>query len=93
MHALTEAVARFGVQPSPSPSPAFDPDTVTPGAWGFVAVAFIAVAVILLVWDMLRRIRRARYREEVAAELDAEEAAAGARQAADDARDEDAGPR
>jgi len=35
------------------------------------------------VWDMLRRIRRARYREQVNAELDAEEAA---RDAAGDRR-------
>ncbi|MDQ1137139.1 hypothetical protein QE410_001938 [Microbacterium sp. SORGH_AS 1204] len=63
-----------------TPSPATTPDEsiVTPGPLGFAAIAFIGVAVFLLVWDMLRRIRRARYREEVNAELDAEEQARAA---------------
>lgn len=74
MHELA-AVALFAVTPSPSPSPVVDPDLVTPGPWGFTAIAFIAAAVTLLVTDMLRRVRRARYREQVAAELDAEQAA------------------
>lgn len=61
-----------------TPTPAVTPsdEIVTPGPLGFAAVAFIGVAVFLLVWDMLRRIRRGRYREEVNAELDAEEARA-----------------
>lgn len=75
MHALMGLLAAAAT-PTPSPSPSgVDPTLVTPGPWGFIAVAFIGVAVILLVWDMLRRIRRARYREEIGAELDAELAA------------------
>jgi len=60
-----------------TPTPANTPDEsiVTPGPLGFAAIAFIGVAVFFLVWDMLRRIRRGRYREEVNAELDAEERA------------------
>ncbi len=74
-----------------TPSPAVTPDEsiVTPGPLGFAAIAFIAVAVFLLVWDMLRRIRRGRYREEVNAELDAEERA---RAAAADTDGEDGDP-
>lgn len=72
MHAVLGWLAAV---PTPSPSPTVDPALVTPGPWGFVAVFGIAVAVFVLVWDMLRRIRRARYREQVNAELDAEEAA------------------
>ena len=53
--------------------------------------AYIGVAVFLLVWDMLRRIRRGRYREEVNAELDAEEQARAA-QAASETDDEDIDP-
>lgn len=53
-----------------------DPDTVTPGVLGFVATIVVVVAVFLLVFDMVRRIRRVSYREEVRARLDAEEAAA-----------------
>lgn len=73
--ALLSAVAT--ATPSPTPSvPQVDPETVTPGPWGFVAIAFLALAVVLLVWDMMRRIRRARIRSEVDEILDAEEAAA-----------------
>jgi len=57
--------------PTPTPTPAIDPDLVTPGPFGFIVIALLAIAVVLLVWDMQRRIRRARYREEVGAELDA----------------------
>jgi len=62
--------------PSPTPTP-IDPDLVSPGVGGFVAVFAIAVVVVLLVIDMTRRIRRLRYREEIGARLDAEQAAAG----------------
>ncbi|WES64960.1 hypothetical protein P0L94_02540 [Microbacter sp. GSS18] len=58
-----------------TPTPEVDPDLVTPGVWGFAIIVFIALAVILLIWDMLRRIRRGRVRAEIAEELDAEEAA------------------
>ncbi|MBN9183486.1 MAG: hypothetical protein J0I66_10930, partial [Microbacterium sp.] len=60
-----------------------DPDLVSPGPWGFVAIAFIAVVVVLLIWDMMRRIRRGRYRDQVREELDAEEQAARAVEASD----------
>ncbi|MDH6236066.1 hypothetical protein [Cryobacterium sp. CG_9.6] len=46
-----------------------DPNTVTPGVVGFFAIAFVAVAVILLGLDMVRRIRRTQYREEIKARL------------------------
>jgi hypothetical protein len=52
-----------------------DPDTVTPGVWGFLAILFVAVATILLVLDMLRRVRRTRYRGEVREQLERERAA------------------
>lgn len=77
MDAIATAML-FATAPAPSPSPVVDPDLVTPGPWGFTAIAFIAAAVTLLIMDMLRRVRRARYREQVAAELDAEQAAADA---------------
>lgn len=63
------------VTPEPTVSSTVDPVLVTPGFPGFLAIVLIVVAVFLLVWDMQRRIRRTRYREEVAAELDAEAAA------------------
>ena len=52
--------------PTPSPSPSFNPDVVTPGVVGFATVFLITVATVLLILDMTRRIRRARYRGELA---------------------------
>ena len=54
---------------------AIDPNIVTPGVVGFVATILVAVVTILLVWDMVRRIRRQRYQAEIEAKLDAEQAA------------------
>jgi hypothetical protein len=42
-----------------------DPATVTPGPVGFLAILFVGVAVILLGFDMVRRIRRTTYRSEI----------------------------
>ncbi|CCE76154.1 hypothetical protein [Clavibacter nebraskensis] len=58
--------------PSPTPTAEFDPDTVSPGPIGFVAIFFVAVMVLLLMVDMTRRIRRTRYREEIRGRLEAE---------------------
>ncbi len=58
---------------SPSPVPKAPPaDEVTPGPWGFIAIFGIGVVVALLIVDMNRRVRRVRYRAEVAEKLDAE---------------------
>lgn len=67
---------------TPSPQPTVDPDLVTPGPLGFATIVLLVVAVFLLVFDMLRRVRRARYREEANAVLDAEEAEAEEAEAA-----------
>ncbi|MDF2559616.1 MAG: hypothetical protein K0R99_1062 [Microbacterium sp.] len=74
MLALTET-------PMPTPSMTVDPVSVTPGFIGFAVIVVIVLAVILLIWDMNRRIRRVRYRDEVREELDAEEAARAAHDA------------
>ncbi|GGM45310.1 hypothetical protein [Microbacterium saperdae] len=79
MLALTET-------PMPTPTMTVAPEAVTPGFVGFAVIVIIVLAVILLIWDMNRRIRRVRYREEVRDELDAEEAAL----AADEATETDA---
>lgn len=70
----------------PTPSSTVDPDLVTPGPVGFVVIAVLAIAVILLVWDMMRRIRRGRVRADIQEELDAEQAAGGAVENADAAQ-------
>ncbi|MET3768926.1 flagellar biosynthesis/type III secretory pathway M-ring protein FliF/YscJ [Marisediminicola sp. UYEF4] len=56
----------------------FDPNTVTPGVIGFLATFGLALAVVLLAFDMVRRVRRTRYRAEIGEQLDAEEAEARA---------------
>lgn len=59
---------------TPTPIPEFtgDADAVTPGVIGFVAIFLIAVATVLLILDMTRRVRRVRYREEIRERLEAE---------------------
>lgn len=70
---------------TPLPEITVNPTSVTPGPWGFAAIALLAVAVVLLLLDMLRRVRRGRYRSEVREQLDAEEAdAAGAERTTDE---------
>ncbi|MGK9146516.1 hypothetical protein KXS11_02665 [Plantibacter flavus] len=78
-HLFTEFV--LAVTPSPSPSPQFDENQVTPGPWGFVITFTIAIIVVLLVVDMVRRVRRVNYRAEIDERLQVElaerDAAAG----------------
>jgi hypothetical protein len=52
--------------------PQFDPDTVTPGFIGFIATFGVAAIVILLAIDMVRRVRRVNYREQVRRQLEQE---------------------
>ncbi|NJC21727.1 flagellar biosynthesis/type III secretory pathway M-ring protein FliF/YscJ [Arthrobacter pigmenti] len=42
--------------------PGLDPAQVTPGLLGFLATLFLVVAVIFLIRDMVKRIRRVRYK-------------------------------
>jgi zona occludens toxin (predicted ATPase) len=53
---------------------------------GFLVTFAIAVVVVLLVIDMTRRIRRVRYRAEIAEKLDAEQARAADDRPEDDER-------
>jgi hypothetical protein len=69
---ILELVTRFA---QASNDTEFDPDTVTPGIWGFVATALVAVAVVFLGFDMVRRIRRTNYKAEINEKLAAELAA------------------
>lgn len=65
--------------PTPSPVPTFEgnEDLVTPGVVGFGVTFFVAIATVLLVIDMTRRVRRVRYRAEVQEKLAAERAEGG----------------
>lgn len=51
-----------------------DPNGVTPGVIGFIITAAVAIISLLLILDMVRRMRRLRYREEAKFTVDAEEA-------------------
>jgi len=81
VHHLLIALAS---SPAPSPSlrPGLSEDQVTPGLLGFLLTAFIVVLTALLIVDMVRRIRRVRYRAQV------EEERMAAAEAADIAHDD-----
>lgn len=49
-----------------------DPNGVTPGVVGFIITAVVAIASLFLILDMVRRMRRLRYREEAKTNVDAE---------------------
>ncbi len=66
------------VTPVPVPPSGVDENLVTPGVLGFVFTALVALAVVLLVIDMVRRVRRLRYRVEIREKLEAEAAEADA---------------
>ena len=59
--------------PTPSPSPSFNPDVVTPGPAGFIAIFLVTLVTVLLIIDMVRRIRRVRYRGEAQERLAAKQ--------------------
>lgn len=76
---MYQLLVQLANDPSPSPLPGLKPgltqDMVTPGLLGFLATAFIVIIMAFLIVDMVRRIRRVRYRGELAeaAEQDAVE--------------------
>ena len=49
-------------------------DLVTPGVVGFFAIFLVAVATVFLGFDLVRRIRRTTYREQIRERLEAEAA-------------------
>ena len=76
MHILLSAL----LAATPSPTPTVDPSETwySPGTIGFIMTFFIAAGAIALIFDMVRRIRRVRYRAEIAEKLAAEAAAEAA---------------
>lgn len=72
MHHLLLTLA---TTPSPLPTPGLregiTEDQITPGLWGFIMTAFFVLATTLLIVDMVRRIRRVRYRAQVEEERQA----------------------
>jgi hypothetical protein len=74
-----QTLISFVLLATPSPSPSADPETTfySPGTIGFIATFGMAVGAALLIADLVRRIRRVRYRAEIQEKLDAEAADSG----------------
>ena len=80
--------------------PGLEEGDITPGLLGFLATLFLALCVVFLIRDMVKRIRRVRYRSQVTGEADGTDAEASAGdEAAEDAaldaaeKTDHAGPR
>jgi hypothetical protein len=71
MHTLLTLLAA-----TPVPTESADPANTfySPGTLGFIMTFFVSAAAIALIFDMVRRVRRVRYRAEIEAKLDAEAA-------------------
>jgi len=63
------------------PTPTTDPSETfySPGVLGFIFTFIMAGLAILLIFDMVRRMRRVRYRAEIREKLAAEAADSGAK--------------
>lgn len=57
---------------NPTPPPDFDPNSVTPTWVGFAITFLVAAATVVLIMDMVRRVRRTRYRGELRERLEEE---------------------
>lgn len=57
------------LSPMPTPPPDFDLNLVTPTWVGFTVTALVVLVTIVLIYDMVRRIRRMRYRGEIGQRL------------------------
>lgn len=68
---MTSLLFVFGETPL-IPAIEVDPNSVTPGVIGFLATLFVAMGVVVIIVDMTRRVRRVRYRAEIAEKLDSE---------------------
>lgn len=77
MQTLISAILAATPSPSSTPDPANT--FYSPGTIGFVATFGMALGATLLIFDLVRRVRRVRYRAEIQAKLDAEAAGSGAK--------------
>lgn len=73
MHTLLSAL--LAATPSPSATPDPSETFYSPGTVGFIMTFFITAGAVALIFDMVRRIRRVRYRAEISEKLAAEAAA------------------
>ena len=77
MHILLSAL----LAATPTPSATADPSETfySPGTIGFIATFGMALGATLLIFDLVRRVRRVRYRAEIQEKLDAETAGSRAK--------------
>ena len=68
--------------------PGLEEGDITPGLLGFLATLFLALCVVFLIRDMVKRIRRVRYRSRMAGEFDGEGTGIPIRRDGDEAADE-----
>jgi hypothetical protein len=63
---------------TPIPNESAEPTAIStsPGTVGWIFTFALAVAALFLIYDMVRRIRRMRYRAEIQQEISEEDAAA-----------------
>ena len=76
---MDAAIAWTANNSTPSPTPTFDPNKVTPGVLGFSVIAIFFVICALLVWNLIMRVSRMSHRSQVRAELALEKARAEGR--------------
>jgi Ni/Fe-hydrogenase subunit HybB-like protein len=74
VNALSTAIVLLASTPTPQPN--FNENSVTPTWVGFAATFGVAAVVVLLCIDLVRRVRRVRYRGEIREQLEAERDAA-----------------
>lgn len=68
--------ALLAATPVPSSTPDPAETFYSPGTIGFIATFGVTAGAVLLIFDMVRRVRRVRYRAEISAKLEAESQAA-----------------
>ncbi|WP_419819324.1 hypothetical protein [Glaciibacter flavus] len=79
LESVADLLARASVLSATTPAPVTpDEDIVTPGWIGFAVTFFVAAVTVLLIIDMVRRIRRTNYRALVREQIAAEQAVADA---------------
>jgi hypothetical protein len=64
--------ALLAATPVPSSTPDPAETFYSPGTIGFIATFGVTAGAVLLIFDMVRRVRRVRYRAEIEAKLEAE---------------------
>ena len=73
---LFSLILKAAGEPLPSESPEPTAISTSPGVVGWIFTFALAVAALFLIYDMVRRIRRLRYRTEIQQEISEEDAAA-----------------